>query len=93
MAAAVNDRYEYEFRTITFGGFIVKPQEDYQEVVAEYADQGWRLLQILIIPTTEGTPRSLELVFERPYRGPRDRTQADEPKYGSEPLFRQPESR
>ena len=90
MAAPLSDRYEYEFRTITFGGFLRAPQEDYQQIVEDYAERGWRLLQILVIPTTEGSPRTMELIFERAYRGVQDRTQADRPKFGSEPLFEQP---
>ncbi len=85
------DRYEYEFCSIAFGGFNRQPQENHARIVAEHAAQGWRLLQIYIIPTSDGLPKSMELVFERPYSGPRDETSADRPKrWAAEPLFQQP---
>ena len=58
--------YEYKFVKVKFSGFKLKPEEDYQVMVNNYAREGWRLIQILTPPTVGyGTMGYYEFVFER----------------------------
>lgn len=70
--------YEYGSTSIAFGGFFAEPKSDYMEVVRTRASQGWRLHQMVIFPDAQGGPKTLELVFERPARGPQDVLRADD---------------
>lgn len=83
--------YEYDFHSITFSGFLSRPTENYADIIRTRAAAGWRLSQMMMIPTTDGAPRSIELVFERPSSGPQDLSRADEPEdFKPEKLFQQP---
>lgn len=58
--------YEYKFVKVKFSGFKLKPEEDYQVMVNNYAREGWRLIQILTPSTVGyGTIGYYEFVFER----------------------------
>ncbi|QHT63170.1 DUF4177 domain-containing protein [Paenibacillus lycopersici] len=60
--------YEYIFVETTLGGFFT--EADHHEKIAEYAKQGWRLVQVL--PTHyngHGKPENYEIIFERPLKG------------------------
>lgn len=73
-APSAGPGFEYDFATITFG-ILGKPQPNYQEVIRARAAAGWRLVQMVRLPTDQ-----VELVFERPSRGPQDATRADGPE-------------
>ena len=58
--------YEYKFVKVNLSGFKLKPEEDYQAMVSNYAKEGWRLMQVLTPPTVGyGTIGYYEFVFER----------------------------
>ena len=61
--------YEYKFVKIDLEGlFTRKPKEDYHRVVEEYAEEGWKLIQIFspsISVGGGGIPNYFELIFER----------------------------
>ena len=42
-----------------------KPKEDYLSVIREYADEGWRFIQVFK-PPTNGASHYIEVIFERP---------------------------
>lgn len=60
--------YQYEFVRIELkSGFMrKKPKRDYQEIITEYAKNGWRFKQIFA-PATAGYGASdyYELIFEK----------------------------
>ena len=61
--------FEYEFVRIKLktSWTSKKPAEDYQEIIADYAAAGWRLVQIFAPPVgTYGMADYFELIFERP---------------------------
>lgn len=64
----MKDNYEYKFVKIGQGFFVVKSEaeKNYQNVVQEYANNGWRLIQIFS-PSLGlwGLSRYFELIFER----------------------------
>ena len=76
--------YEYLIDEIIWSGFFGRvPESDYRDVLAMRAPQGWRLVQVLTIwDQAESLPAAYHLIFERPAKGPSDRTRADE---GNEP--------
>ncbi|QHW32893.1 DUF4177 domain-containing protein [Paenibacillus rhizovicinus] len=56
--------YEYIFVETSLGGFFTEPK--HRETIAEYAKDGWRLVQVL--PTNyngHGKPEAYEIIFER----------------------------
>jgi hypothetical protein len=61
-------KYEYKFERIGKGFLVVKSEAErtYQNVIAEYAENGWRLVQIFS-PSLGiwGLSRYFELIFER----------------------------
>ncbi len=71
--------YEYTSASIEFSGFCVgQPKSNYLDAIREHAAHGWRLHQMVVIPGSEGGAKSLELIFERPARGPQDLMRADD---------------
>ncbi len=60
--------YKYEFVRIELksGLFKMKPRKDYQEIINNYAEKGWRFKQIFA-PLTSGYGSSsyFELIFEK----------------------------
>lgn len=62
-------RYEYKFVRLGEGRLQVKKlgRETYQDVVHQYAAEGWRLVQLFAPGTgAYGAPKYYELVLERP---------------------------
>lgn len=60
--------YEYEF--VRFGegllGVRTVAVDQYQDVVRQYAAEGWRLVQVFAPPTTgHGRAPFIEIIFER----------------------------
>ena len=64
----MEQRYEYRFVRLGEGFIWVRSvaQENYQNVIDEYAKNGWRLVQIFA-PSLSfyGVARFYELIFER----------------------------
>jgi uncharacterized protein DUF4177 len=62
------NKYEYKFVRVDLkaGWSTDTPKEDYQNIVHDHADEGWRLHQIFA-PATSGTGWAsyFELIFER----------------------------
>ena len=59
--------YEYKFYKIKVNGvFVMKPKEDYHDIIAQHAKDGWRFVQIFA-PATSGYGHAsyFELIFER----------------------------
>ncbi len=58
---------EYKFVPLkTTGFFRIRPKEDYQKIIQQHAQEGWRLVQIFpSCINAEGSPRAYELIFER----------------------------
>jgi len=60
--------YQYEFVRIKLksGFWTTKPGQDYQEIINDYAKNGWRFKQIFA-PATSGYGSSscFELIFEK----------------------------
>lgn len=59
--------YEYMFVETSLGGFFTSAT--HRETIAEYAEKGWRLVQVL--PTNyngHGKPTDYEIIFERPLK-------------------------
>lgn len=60
------EHFEHKFYRIGLAPFSRKPKEDYQEVVARMAKDGWRLVQIFAPPVSGyGAARFFELIFQR----------------------------
>lgn len=59
--------YEYKIIKIELGGvFNAVPKEDYTQIIAEYASQGWRLVQIFAPGVSNnGMPKYFDVIFER----------------------------
>ncbi|ARK32496.1 DUF4177 domain-containing protein [Halalkalibacter krulwichiae] len=59
--------YEYKFVKIDLTTWASKPKEDYHEVIAEHAREGWRFIQIFAPATSGyGSASYFEIIFERP---------------------------
>ncbi|HSH02966.1 MAG TPA: DUF4177 domain-containing protein [Anaerolineae bacterium] len=63
--------YEYEFVKINASTSFftnTEPADDYQEIVRNYAANGWRFVQMITpsISSNRAQPTHYELVFERP---------------------------
>jgi hypothetical protein len=62
------NKYEYKFVRVELksGWRTDTPEEDYQNIVHDHAEEGWRLFQIFA-PATSGTGWAsyFELIFER----------------------------
>ena len=62
-------KYEYKFVRVALesGLRTDTPKEDYHRIVADHANEGWRLFQ-LFAPAMSGTGWAsfIELIFERP---------------------------
>jgi hypothetical protein len=61
--------YEYKFVKVGLDGLMTrKPREDYHRLVEQYAEQGWRLVQVFapsISVGAGGAPDYFELIFEK----------------------------
>lgn len=59
--------YEYHFVKVELNAWGSKPKEDYQNIIHQYASEGWRFVQIFAPSTKEyGSAAYFELIFERP---------------------------
>ena len=61
-------KYEYKFVRLGEGWFSVKKwaRDEYPEVVAQHAKEGWRFIQIFAPGTgSSGMAKYIELIFER----------------------------
>ena len=64
----MKSRYEYKFVRLGEGWLSVRKsaKQEYQQVVHEHADDGWRLVQVFAPPVgLHGTAGFYELIFER----------------------------
>ncbi|REK75679.1 DUF4177 domain-containing protein [Paenibacillus paeoniae] len=59
--------YEYKFVKVDLSNWNSKPKEDYQEIIADHAKDGWRFVQIFA-PAIKGTGFAtyFEIIFEKP---------------------------
>ncbi|EQB87338.1 hypothetical protein J2Z44_003336 [Clostridium punense] len=56
--------YEYKYVKCDMGGFFTG--DNHQEIINEFAKQGWRLVQILpLYYSLEGRGKDFEIIFER----------------------------
>lgn len=68
-ADVVDTTYEYKFVTIELktGFGMIKPKQDYHEIIQHSATEGWRLVQIFAPGTSDyGLASYFELIFEKP---------------------------
>lgn len=66
----MKQRYEYKFIRLGekwWGGTAsAEAQEDYQQVIHQHAQEGWRLVQVFTPAlTSAGTAKYFEIIFER----------------------------
>jgi len=57
--------FEYKVVRIPASMWTGKPREDYLSVIRDYADDGWRFVQVFN-SLVGGSTRYLEVIFERP---------------------------
>lgn len=57
--------FEYKFVKLTTNIWNNLPKEDYQAIIAEHAEEGWRLVQIFS-SMSSAMQMNYELIFERP---------------------------
>ncbi|WP_017415077.1 DUF4177 domain-containing protein [Clostridium tunisiense] len=56
--------YEYKYVKCSMGGMFTG--DNHQEIINEFAKQGWRLIQILpLYYSLEGRGKDFEIIFER----------------------------
>ncbi|MEW9094045.1 MAG: DUF4177 domain-containing protein [Clostridiaceae bacterium] len=56
--------YEYKFINSDVGGLLF--DETYEDIIKEYASQGWKLVQILPKDyTSHGKPNIFQVILER----------------------------
>lgn len=59
--------FEYKIVRIKINVWTSKPEEDYRDVVAEYAEAGWRFVQVVTKNWyTAGDGYYIDVIFERP---------------------------
>ena len=59
--------YEYKFVKIELSNWNKKPKDEYQEIIQQHANEGWRFVQIFAPATAGyGSAAYFELIFERP---------------------------
>lgn len=60
--------YQYKVIRVELSniGFRAKPQQDYRNIIDQYAMDGWRLVQIFAPPIFgQGTASFYDLIFEK----------------------------
>lgn len=61
--------FEYKFVQIKKKntGFLQVLAEDYQEIIHTHAAEGWRFVQLVVMPSAQavGFPEYYELIFEK----------------------------
>ncbi|MCY8506604.1 DUF4177 domain-containing protein [Bacillus atrophaeus] len=57
---------KYKFVRVELSSMRRRPKEDYQEIIHEYAKQGWKLVQIFA-PSIDGYGAAayFEIIFEK----------------------------
>lgn len=56
--------YEYKYLECSMGGIFTG--DNHREIIDKYAEQGWRLVQIIpLYYTLEGRAKNFEIIFER----------------------------
>ncbi len=58
--------FEYKFVRLAINIWTNSPKEDYQSIIQEHGDEGWRLVQIFAPTNMNMQAAYYELVFERP---------------------------
>lgn len=59
--------FEYKVVRIPISMWTGKPKKDYLSVIRDYADEGWRCLQVYNAPNFGGLGGYyLEVIFEKP---------------------------
>lgn len=62
--------YEYKFEKVflTNSMQVLQPLDDYQAIIHQHAQEGWRFVQIFAPSTNKstGTSEYFEIIFERP---------------------------
>jgi len=64
----MSQKYEYKFVRLGEGiiGVRKSARQQYQQVIHEHANEGWRLVQIFAPGiAVYGTPKYYEIIFER----------------------------
>ncbi|MCY7945593.1 DUF4177 domain-containing protein [Bacillus atrophaeus] len=57
---------KYEFVRVELSSMRRRPKEDYQEIIHEYAKQGWKLVQIFAPSIVGyGAAAYFEIIFEK----------------------------
>ena len=57
---------EYQFIRVEMRGFPLRPAEDYRDIIAEQAKQGWRLVQMITPMMRNGQGKGYwEIIMER----------------------------
>ncbi len=58
--------YEYKFETIKMSPMTLKMDRDYEEIIRDYAANGWRLHTFAPLPLNLGGQASgIQLIFEK----------------------------
>lgn len=57
--------YEYKVVRIKINMWTQKPEEDYREIIKEYAEAGWRFLQLVPKSRHGNAHEHIDLIFER----------------------------
>lgn len=63
------DKYEYKFVRLGEGflGVRKSAEQDYQSIISQHSDEGWRLVQIFSPGTgAYGASKFYEIIFEKP---------------------------
>ncbi|WP_413375627.1 DUF4177 domain-containing protein [Alkalihalobacillus sp. 1P02AB] len=59
--------FEYKFVKVELSKWNSTPKENYQEIITEHANDGWRFIQIFAPATSGyGSASYFEIIFERP---------------------------
>ena len=59
--------YDYKIIRIPISVWTGKPKEDYLDVIREYAEEGWRFIQVFK-PPSQGATHYMEVIFEKQRR-------------------------
>ncbi|OXS64691.1 DUF4177 domain-containing protein [Priestia filamentosa] len=58
--------YTYEYVKVEVNRWKGKPKEDYKEIIDEYANRGWKLIQIFAPAISGyGSADHFEIIFEK----------------------------
>lgn len=59
--------YDYKLVKIKLSKWNNLPKDDYHEIIAKHANEGWRFIQLFAPVTTGyGAASFFEIIFERP---------------------------